>query len=617
MSSRFERGLSALVLALATAQVGVIGASVSGARLSPLLAWIILAASGLMGGVGARCCCGSSRPASPAPEPAGPARWHIVGASAWLAAIGLGLIIVTAHLPDLTCDGNAYHIPTIHFWACAGRIVWIDLPGCPDLPFVNGYPKGTEAIAFLIATAFGTGRWINATNLLFLPVGMLALAACCRTLGVSRRLSLLAGCAWFAVPVNAFQAATSYCDSAFASCALSWLALTFLLAAPAARRERIGWPLTIAWGAALGLTISAKGSGLILAGVGVPALAAFLLAFRRRRELALLATIGLAVAVLIGGFWYSRNWLMTGSPFYPVGLSLGDHVIFPGKSVSASIDALRNTPAEIRGLAWPWQVTRAWTQSLPDGWPASIAGVDAHLGGLGFLWVLGCVPALVWLLSSSRRNQPTERAVRSALLLLAAIVLLAFLATPLRWWARYTCWIYAAGIPPLAWLAQGSASKPGFLRRCWFGTLLAIVLGEMAATGWMLSMEYSRFQQLAPNARQSQPQRALVAMFPEAEGSVLERLCASREGVACGPLTGQSPTIGSFRSAIIGPFCQPPGMRLIRTVTPDLTAGEWQRLSRDGIRHLIWNRDCPPPPIVARTGARVETIGGFLVFHLP
>ena len=630
LHNSFARLLIALVLGLAVVQAGAIGISVAGLELTRAVALALLATAGLTAWWGARVC-GAAWAQSTAgevapcrPPPSRFAGLVVTAATGLLVAIYLSLWIIAAAYPDLSCDGNAYHIPAIHQWATAGHIHWIVWPGCTDLGFLNGYPKGVETIAYVLATALHSSRWINATNLVFLPLGVLGLAAMCRSLGVSRRLSLLAGCCWIGVPVNLMQAPTAYCDSAFASCAIAWFALTFLLARRGCRGDTPGWRAALPWGAALGLTLAAKGSGLVPGAVGAIGLAMFLVLYRlpgctlavRCRSVTRLLLIGMLAAFLTGGYWYLRNWIITGSPFHPVGLSIMGHTVFPGQTVAETIYATANTPPRILGRPLPWQLAHTWLQSLPRGWPTCLAGVDSRLGGIGFLWVAGCVPALVWLLLASHRAKPALRGGRSALLFLAGIMALAFLGTPLCWWARYTCWIYAAGIPPLAWLMQQvmTQPRPQALRPIWASVLLAVLLGE-TMVGWnMLTTDATGFRRASGGS--STPAATLLYMFPEARGTTLEAMCVEGAAVAVGPLSGRSVPAGSFRSAVLGPLSLPVGARRVVGLEAGVTAADVACLTQAQVWYVIWNSALPLPPALRRAGATVEAIGGFVVVRL-
>ena len=49
-----------------------------------------------------------------------------------------------------------------------------------------------------------------------------------------------------------------------------------------------------------------------------------------------------ALGLLLGGYWYLRNWLVTGNPLYPVQVDLGAWTLFPGAFGSEQIDAWVN-----------------------------------------------------------------------------------------------------------------------------------------------------------------------------------------------------------------------------------------------------------------------------------
>src|SRR6185369_15782379 len=100
------------------------------------------------------------------------------------------------------------------------------------------------------------------------------------------------------------------------------------------------------------------------------------------------------------------------------------------------------------GFIAPWpapvQVAFTWLQGLWY-WPKSIVGFDMRLGGLGFLWPLGCLPAVFAL---ARRRIQIKASWRDELLsqplwLVLAIVSAGIVLLPCPWWSRFTMWVYA------------------------------------------------------------------------------------------------------------------------------------------------------------------------------
>ena len=122
----------------------------------------------------------------------------------------------------MSCDGNTYHIPGIHLWALKGNVCWVD-PNFQQAKYMNGYPKGVELVAFVLVRAMGT-HVVTMANLVFLPLGVLGVACLAQWLRASRPMVLVVAAAYVLVPVNISQAATTYTDSAFASCAVGFIA---------------------------------------------------------------------------------------------------------------------------------------------------------------------------------------------------------------------------------------------------------------------------------------------------------------------------------------------------------------------------------------------------------
>ena len=172
------------------------------------------------------------------------------------------------------------------------------------------------------------------------------------------------------------------------------------------------------------------------------------------------------------------------------------------------------------------------------------------------------------------------------------------------------------GIPPLAWLAERALTQPQprAITRTWPVALLAVVLCE-ALIGWsMLATQAAAF--CRASGGNSAPSAALLDMFPEARGTTLEALCAGHASLAFGPMSGQSPTAGRYRSAILGPFSRPVGTRHIVGLEAGVMPADVARLTEARVRYVIWNRALPLPPALRTAAATVESVGGFIVVHL-
>src|SRR5262249_30027780 len=143
--------------------------------------------------------------------------------------------------------------------------------------------------------------------------------------------AMLAGAAFMLVPINLGQSITAYVDSASGSAVVAWLAVTIHLRRLEAKRYALQ---ALVLGSALGLMVGTKGTGLMLAALGSLALLAVQLGARSatpstRAVLAWWLAVA-ACALVVGGFWYVRNFARGVSPIYPVGLTVAGHRFYPG-----------------------------------------------------------------------------------------------------------------------------------------------------------------------------------------------------------------------------------------------------------------------------------------------
>jgi hypothetical protein len=550
-----------------------------------------------------------------------------------LLMIPLGLYLtlwaIAYVTPDQSWDGNAYHIPPINLWALKGYVYWIAQP-FQHAQFMNGYPKGTELLGFVVVKALGSSNWLNTTNLLFMPLGVLGIVLMARALGVSPPIAFLSGALYVMTPVSISQSATTYVDSAYASCVIAAIAVAGY-AAERVRARSAPWAILPALGGAMGLAISTKTPGLLLALLVAASISvawtveALKVPRSRKRAFAgaaiLFVVTVLAVAGVVGGYWYLRNYRHTGSPLYPVGVRLGHHVIFPGPPLT-EVGLAEQVAVSMRGHSNAGKVLLAWTQA-PKNWPWTVFEYDSRLGGLGYLWIFGCLPAiLLVLLSAARRLQSANQ--RRCLLVTLGIVVLMFLAAPTNWWARFTLWIYALGLPCLGvMLDRVVRERHGpALRRFWAAAVIVIALTEgIMCLRFQIGKYVFAGAQLRPGIHHlpeliTSRRPYYYLKFPKMKGTVFDAILASDDAVAIGPME-PDPARDTGKYLLVGWLSAPIGRRNIVALPLNPNSSEVERVRRESVRWIIWDDTVPLPENLRGMADWQTRAAGFRVLRRP
>ena len=601
----FYPWLAAGVVFLSAIQVAVLTSSLVSLRLTRLVALGILFVALLAAWLVWR---GLKDDGAIAPPWAGISEqrwgWWIAG---FFAALYLFLFACAATVPDVSWDGNSYHLPTIQQWFQTGLVVWVEGPEWP-LSRINGYPKAAEVVSLFLCTLFHPAL-SHAVNLVYLLLGILGIASIAQALGAARGAALAAGAAFLLVPINLGQSLTAYVDSAFGSAVIAWLAATVWLRRVDAKR--LGTEALVL-GCALGNVIGIKGTGLMLGAVGTLALVGVHLTARPPAvSLRTLLTwwLGVAVCALgVGGWWYARNLAHGHSPFYPIGVSLAGVTLFPGDDAYALAGTF-----DVDGLIEHWpapaQIAFTWLQGLWY-WPRSIVGFDMRLGGLGFLWVLGCLPAVVALVRRRLRVRAAWRdeLLREPLWLLLAIVGAGIVLVPCPWWSRFTIWVYGLGLPCLA---AAQRLWRGRFGRGWLAACAAIALLEAGIVVARWQVQLVRVAIGAARGEARAPRVPIPSHFypPWAlHGSLIEQLARGHDTIGVVPFPW-------YAQPVVGVLSQPIGERQIHFVPENLEADFAAWYERVRPRYVIMeHRDEIPEPM-ARLQPQLHEASGLTVLQ--
>jgi len=401
-------------------------------------------------------------------------RWF-TGTAALLS--GARFIFLTWALPPFVWDSLSYHLSNVAHWVQVGRIETFETP---VVRIFN--PANYEVLATWFAVFVRHDAVIEAAGIPPYLLAVLAVCAAARGLGCCRTASWLAALAYGSTPAVILAATGTKNDIHIAAYYLVALAVVCDLSF---RREgspngKVLGRLTLL-GLVLLIALGTKSYILHLA-PGLILIGALAIGSDGRRtswsnrlksgwqEFRALAPpqrtilVALLVAGLfLGSFWNLRNWVVSGNPFYPYDVLVGDRTVFEGPESEFRI-SLGELAANLKSFGdkfGDWQDPIRPDLPNTTGW-----GWFAYSIGL---------PAVAWVAIRRPRSRPL-------LLGFALSFILLMLSTgPSPWNMRFAIWFPALFSLCFAQLADGL--PPGLPR--------PLRLGLVAYFGLMLSLNFA------------------------------------------------------------------------------------------------------------------------------
>jgi hypothetical protein len=298
----------------------------------------------------------------------------------------------------LDWDSLMYHIPLVDQWIHARSLY---APDC----YQWSNPGGNELIGFWIMAPFSGdffGPLNNLPSTALLLLGILELAP---RLGLSPGYAKLSAAAAVTSHVVLRQLIDAGNDIAVTALFVATVAYGARFAGSGRRADMVLCGLGL--GLLAGIKFFALGYAAVAWGV------CSWLAARRRGPLAgaRLAVASAVLSVAVGGYWYARNAAVSGSPFYPMGITAGD-------------DRLAE------------RYPRPWDSSFlgcrrPEALELGLRAVWNYMGPCHYVAVLGLPLILGWLVATGLRAGPHgSQDARLALAMLLVGAVAVHLATP-------------------------------------------------------------------------------------------------------------------------------------------------------------------------------------------
>ncbi|MCI5137964.1 MAG: hypothetical protein D3922_06030 [Candidatus Electrothrix sp. AR1] len=359
---------------------------------------------------------------------------HPLQAVLLAAVFALLLARMAAHVwflpPYYVHDVNTYHLPRVAGWIQQGNLT------VPHFPVKRVFwPAGFELIQTWWAIFPHHDAVVEAAGVPFWGMAIGAVFVLARGIGLSGVSAGWCSLIFAFTPALTLNATSGKNNIAVAAL---YLYLAALWAKPLNRRL-VGkrWLLTFV---------------TVLLGIGVKPTMVFILpglvwmawtglrevdiVFFRRPRLSPWAGTLLVLALLLGGYWYTRNWIQFKNPFYPTSLRVVDHLVVGSGGWSGQQGAFT-----LDSLAANWKML--WKQKIYDGGMPYNPDLCGMTGWGWFVFVCGG-SCLIWGVIVNRRLRWL------ALSFLTSFLLLLGWVTPDPWNMRFAQWF-----PALAALGFG------------------------------------------------------------------------------------------------------------------------------------------------------------------
>jgi hypothetical protein len=333
-------------------------------------------------------------------------------------------------LPPFQRDDIAYHLPIMGNIIQSGALHFFPSPS----EWIRDYPVNSELLQAWNFFFLGVDKLVDLALLPTILAGGLAMYGICRKFGFSRRASV-AGWAVFAfTPLVFLEQLGSYNDAWMAS--LFLCGVYFVLPRLSDRGPEDIRGTAVLAGICSGVILGTKFSGALeVIALGVFLALQIIRSFRssgqaekpgpKRKNFGILLPISVFVLLtaFFGAYPMIRNAIAEGNPLAPVGVRIGDWILWPGRSASefpsiGSEEVLQNAK-------------NGWDRVYTIWFERYRLIYDWNNSGTGPLWLfLGIPGALLWIWESFRRRNAQAIAIS-----ILSLMILVF--TPAQWRPRY------------------------------------------------------------------------------------------------------------------------------------------------------------------------------------
>lgn len=405
--------------------------------------------------------------------------------------------------PSYTWDALWYHLPMIGYIMQEGAIREIANHWFIN-QWINMFPKNIELIFLWNIIFLDSDVIVDLSQLIFTVVGIVSLYSICRKLRIKRNYAVYSSLLFIFTPITILQSTTNYVDVAIA--VLFIISVNFIIThrtelqhnnkTECVLKEQRVYSLCLA-GLATGMLLGSKSSGPLFVGIlsaviliqGIQERSFSFKAVIMNKDQVLTNSVKMYIlyflvpVVLLGGYWYMKNWILNGNPVYPMQITILGKTIFKGLYKGI----VEPPPEIINRLTYITRPLYVWLENV------QYYLYDSRLGGLGPIWFILFLPAILFSIIYSAAKKNYE------FLVVSAIFVVTFLLYPRNWTPRYVIFIIGFGALSFGFALNTFGDKKNIIKT--LALLLTLYTFVIANSPCITPNQIKKFIQLSPEDR--------------------------------------------------------------------------------------------------------------------
>ena len=378
------------------------------------------------------------------------------------------LIFLAYLFPSYTWDSLWYHLPSMGYILQSGTIKDLPMQSFIDM-VINVLPKNVELL-FLWNTIFlKSDIVVDLSQLVFTTIGILTIYSLALKFEIQEKYAICSSLLFFFTPVIIHQSTTNYADIAVSIMFL--IAINFMMydftedyaGSPAAKEMNGNKILILLSGLSTGILLGSKASGpLFVVVLSIAILirelikhynSAKITSFKQEEFYLKNSFLNYLLyffvpVLLMGGYWYIKNWILYNNPIYNTDITLFNVTIFKGV-FKGIIDP---APEVISNLSYLKKMLYVWLERV------EYYLYDSRLSGFGPMWFILYLPSMVFSIIYAIKWK------RYNFLFIGAILTGTFLLYPRNWNTRYVIFIVGLGTLSFGLVLENFNRRAGMLK---------------------------------------------------------------------------------------------------------------------------------------------------------